>query len=78
MAALASQTDRCRTAGRIGNFMELNVEDITEWISRTRTAQGLRGAVTLDPGLHTRTVAAVDRAQVAARGKDSASNVLAA
>lgn len=70
--------DRRRLPVRIGTFMELNVENITEWIARTRDAQGLSGTVTLDLGLHARTVAAVDRAHGAAQGKGSANDVLVA
>jgi hypothetical protein len=43
--------------------MELNTEEVIEWIARTRKAQGLSGTITLDPALHARTVAAVERAQ---------------
>lgn len=43
--------------------MELNTQEVIEWIASTRKAQGLSGTVTLDPGLHARTVAAVERAQ---------------
>lgn len=45
----------------IEHHMEINAEDIIAWIITTRTAQGLRGTVTTDPGLHARTVAAVER-----------------
>lgn len=43
--------------------MKLESDDVIEWISRTRKAQGLEGTVTLDPALHARTVAAVERSQ---------------
>lgn len=43
--------------------MKLKAEEVSEWIARTRTAQGLSGTVTLDPALHARTVAAVEREQ---------------
>lgn len=43
--------------------MELEAEEVIEWIARTRTAQGLSGTVTLDLGTHARTVAAVERTQ---------------
>lgn len=43
--------------------MNIEPEEVIEWITRTRTAQGLGGTVTLDPALHARTVAAVERAQ---------------
>lgn len=42
-------------------FMKPDAEDVNEWIAQTRIAQGLSGIVTLDPGLHSRTVAAVKR-----------------
>lgn len=43
--------------------MKPEAEEVNEWIARTRIAQGLSGTVTLDLGLHSRTVAAVERAQ---------------
>lgn len=43
--------------------MKLEAQEVIEWIARTRKAQGLSGTVTLDPGLHARTVAAVERSQ---------------
>jgi hypothetical protein len=52
--------------------MELNTEEVIEWIARTRKAQGLSGTVTLDPALHARTVAAVERAQQQEEGSTGA------
>ncbi|WP_181365108.1 hypothetical protein [Arthrobacter sp. HMWF013] len=43
--------------------MKLVAEEVNEWIARTRKAQGLDGTITLDPALHARTVAAVEREQ---------------
>lgn len=37
--------------------------EVSEWIARTRKEQGFSGTVTLDPWLHARTVAAVERTQ---------------
>lgn len=43
--------------------MKLEAEEVNGWIARTRKAQGLSGTITLDPALHARTVAAVERSQ---------------
>lgn len=43
--------------------MKIEPDEVIEWIARTRTAQGLGGTVTLDPAMHARTVAAVERTQ---------------
>lgn len=49
--------------------MKPEANEVIEWIARTRTAQGVSGTVTLDPALHARTVAAVERAQQQERGQ---------
>lgn len=78
MEAVTRAYDRRRLLARIEAFMELNVEGLSDWIARTRTAQGLDGTVTMDLGLHARTVAAVDRAHAVVQGEDCASNELVA
>lgn len=45
--------------------MDIKDEDVIGWILATRSAQGLMGTVSEDPGLHSRTLAAIDRAQEA-------------
>jgi len=42
--------------------MDIN-QEIIDWMTRTREAQGLNGTVSYDPELHDQTLVAIERAR---------------